>query len=67
MKLVLETERFESASLDGSESRYGYVDENEDDEGFYVGLFSWSRGRGHPEITALNGRRVRITIEVIDH
>lgn len=41
-------------------------DDPDPDEGFFVKLQSWSERRHHPVIESLIGKRIRVTVEVLD-
>jgi hypothetical protein len=36
------------------------------DEGLYVRIQSWSESKMHPQMDALIGKKVRVTIEIIE-
>ena len=50
--------------LDGEHDRDN-IRYNEDG-GFFVRVQSWSSSKVHPEMDVLRGRRIRVTVEVID-
>lgn len=64
-KIVLESiAEFESE--DGGQARIAEICEEK--RSVYVRIISWSEDlpRKHPEVEKLNGKRVRVTIEMID-
>lgn len=59
-RLSLETQ-------DSGHSMIGYVgDETGNTEETFVRLHSWSSTKNHHEILALEGKRIRVTVEVLD-
>lgn len=64
MRIEFKPTRVRSYKEDDGRARIADIDTmSEPHEGFWVQLRSWSDGRGHPEMDALEGKRVRIIIE----
>ncbi len=57
--------RLELHTEDGGRALIGEV-EGADDDRTFVRLQSWSDDKQHPELAALDGKRIRVTIEVLD-
>lgn len=52
---------------DGGQAQITALDgDSEAEEGFFVRLQSWSPDKRHPVMDRLRGRKVRVTVEVID-
>jgi hypothetical protein len=53
---------------DGGQALIVHVDAGDDvDEGWFVRVQSWSERKQHePWVAALHGKRVRVTVEVLD-
>ena len=67
MSLVIAFERVlgEPDRDDGGRALIQQFDDAADD-GLFVRLQSWSEKKEHPAMEALIGKRVRITVEVVD-
>lgn len=40
--------------------------EDHDDDGMFIRIQSWSNSSKHPEMDKLVGKRIRVTVEIVD-
>lgn len=51
----------------GQAQIYSVVDLNDDEEdGMFIKIQSWSKSGKHPDMDRLKGKRIRVTVEVLD-
>lgn len=69
MKIILETAIFgleDLRSEDGGCALIEDIEPKEEDDCLFVRVQSWDETKEHKDFNALKGKRVRITIEVVE-
>lgn len=70
MKIVLETPIFGMEDLSVEDSGCALIEsigqDSDDDTGMFVRVQSWDETKEHKDFNAFKGKRVRVTIEVVE-